>query len=551
MLDLSNVTLLSHSRSNNFFGNSLRYQVVDNFEVQTNLYTLENSSGVGGILRQLSGMIVGSEDYQPITFNGIDYVGLAKVNSVRFENSNDVRIKPVNISLTVFNSGNTFNLNTGFSLYSGVDLTNPAFPTQLIEEFNESFSSQISENGDYTASQQIRLKFMSGAAIGTLQNPVNMARQFASNLITSNPIFGFVDEMHSGWKQKPGKRTRQETLDSIGNEISINEALKILGNYSGSYSINYTNSLNLESNGISNVKESARIQGLIPDSYGNYYESARSGAQYEADNFSYLRCNNLFLSCLGASAYPLQNKKIVYSQTLNKFSDIVEYSIEYTNDSRINSLAIWEYTQEIEREGLNCTYKITENGTVQGLTNCIPAEKYLNSLSFYNGVKTGIYNRTYNFYTGFSTFANPIKLINQTEGRNEIDGLIRYSQTYTDNLIYSTSGVRRMEINISDSHSTPGHNDFGIVNFKTISQPNNIPTLASRQLSLDILGLRGTDLIDYQAIATNTINNNIPSGNDPYIDNLNYSFNPSRNQFQLNCSWSFYETINLSQFLLN
>lgn len=550
MLDLSNVTLLSHSRQNRFWGDSLRYAIVDNFEVQTNLYSLENTSGVSSILRQLSGMTAGSEDWQPITFNNYDYVGLARVNSVGFAPSNDVRLKNVNISLTVFNSGNTFNLNTGFSLYSGINLTNPSFPPQLIEEFTETFSTQIAENGDYTEQQQINLRFLSGAAIGTLQNPYSMARQFASNLINSNPVIGFVDANHSGWRQKPGKRTRQETLNLIDNSISVNETFKLLAGFSGTYSINYTNSLNLAENGITSVREQARVQGLMPDSYGNYYESAKSGAQYEVNNFSFNRCNGMFIAYGGNNSYPLINKKITYGQTLNKFLDIVEYNVEYSNDPRINTLAVWEYTQEIEREDRNCTYRVSENGTVQGLTDCIPQAKFDNAISFYSGVKTGIYNRTYNFYTGFSTFANELKVVQQSETQNKIDGLVRYSKVYTDNLLYSYSGVRKMTITVADEFSTPGYNLFGVANFKTIAQKNNIPTLAHRSIDIEIFGLRGMQISGYYPVAINQVNSNVPTGNDPYIDGLTYSFNPLQNQFVLNCSWTYYQNINLNQFLL-
>jgi hypothetical protein len=548
MLSFSGASLLSQNRQNQFFGDSFRYAIKDSYTINGYLLDLKNVSGISGILTQLSGMSLETQDNQIILINGT-YFGLGRINSLNFAEGVDVKLKNYTCNFDIINSGNTFNLPTE-PLYSGLVLNNSSYSAHFIDEFSENFSSEVSEDGSYTENQVIKLRFYSGID-GTTKNPITMAQNFASNLILTNAPVGFIDSFYSGWRRQPGRRQRQESINLITNEVSITETFKILKGISGTYSINYINSLNVNENSITTVSEKGRVQGLIPDSRNQYFPAAYSGEQYEVNNFSYLRCNNLFNSYQLGSSYPLNSRRLTYGQSLNKFSDTVDYEVSYSNDPRTNNSYSWEYTQNIERENGGCTYSISEDGQVIGLsTNCDPAARYLNALTAYSGVKTGVYLRTYNFYTGFSTFANPIKLINQSETKSKFNGDIKYQFNYSDNLLYSTSGVKKMSISLTDDHATPGKNLFDIPSVKQIAQPNNIPNLAKRSLELEIIGNRGTNLTGYLNLAKNTINLYPPTGTDGYISNLNYSFAPLTNTFNISTEWAYEESINLNQFIL-
>lgn len=542
MINLENVSILGYSRNNSYLGESFRYASKDNLKIQTSLYDLQNTSGVSGVWTQLSGMSVGSTDWQPIILRG-NYLGLAQINNVSYAEGIDVKLKNVNIDLTIYNSGNLFNLtNPTDSLYSGINFSNINYPAHLIESLNEEFSCDVAENGDYTENQIIRVKMLSGAAIGTTQNPLTMAKQLSANLITSGPVIGFIDANYSGYKQKPGKRTYTETQNLITNEYSVNETFRIINGFSGTYSVNYINSLDTNSEGITTVKEQGRVQGLVPDVYGNYFTAAKSGGQYEVNNFSYPRCSGLFAAYKSpTNNYPLTNKKLSYGQVINKYSDIYEYDVVYSNDPKTNNSYLWEYTLKIDKEPNNCTYSISEEGSILGYsTECNPVDKYSNALAGYAIVSAGIYTRLYNFYTEISTFANAITLINRSENKNKIRGTISYERTYTDNLAYSYGSVRKMEIEITDDYAVPLKNNFNIPGYKEISQPMGITTLARRFVSLNILGQRGTTLSQYKTLATNQLNTYIPVGNDPYISDINYSFTPLSNGFNCDCTWTYY-----------
>lgn len=551
MLNFSGANLLNHTKQNQYFGDDFRYAVKDTYTVNGYLLDLTNYSGVSGILTQLSGMSKETEDYQVIVINN-SYFGLGRINNLSFQAGNDVKLKTYSCNFDIINSGYLFNLNTSDNLYSGININNASYPIHLIESFSEQFTTNISDNGTYSEQQSIRLKFISGAAVGTIQNPISMARQFAANLINSNPAIGYIDSFYSGWRRKPGKRTRQESVNLITNEVSVNESFKILQGYSGTYSINYTHSLNLDDNGIVNIQERGDVQGLSPDAQNNYYYSAYSGAQYEVANFSYLRCNSLFNSYISNTSYPLNNRRLTYGQNLNKFTDTVSYEVSYSNDPRINDGYSWDYTHSIDREPNSCTYTVSEDGNIKGFNNdCDATSRYSNALNAYTTIKTGIHDRVYNFYTGFSTFANPLKLINQSESKSKFNGAIRYQYSYSDNLLFSTSGVRKLAINVTDDHAVPLINLFDIVNVKQIAQPGGIMTLSKRNLDLEIVGLRSTTLPTYLELAETHINLYIPTGTDPYISNLNYTYNPLQNNFSANTEWIYQESIDLQQFLLS
>ena len=136
MLNLTGIRLLGFDRSKSFFGDSFNFQNKDQITLEGSLTDLYNSSGVQGILQQLSGISTNSIDYQDLTVNGY-YLGQAQINSVSYAPWIDVKVKSFTLNATVYQSGNLFNLNTGSTIYSGVQLTNTGFPAQLIENFDE------------------------------------------------------------------------------------------------------------------------------------------------------------------------------------------------------------------------------------------------------------------------------------------------------------------------------------------------------------------------------------------------------------------------------
>ena len=147
MLSLTGIELLSYTRNNQFFGDTLRYATRDSLSLQGKLIDLANTSGAAGILSQLSGQNQAAIDFDFLSLNGA-YIGLARIESINYAVGNDIKTKNYTINATIYQSGSAGNLNYNGSLYSGLNLANPLAPVYLIDQFTESFSPCISENGD-------------------------------------------------------------------------------------------------------------------------------------------------------------------------------------------------------------------------------------------------------------------------------------------------------------------------------------------------------------------------------------------------------------------
>ena len=198
------------------------------------------------------------------------------------------------------------------------------------------FSFQISDDLTYSYSHDIKIKFVTGSAASGSLNPIGAAQLLAQNLINSKPQLGFANYT-SGYYTQPGKRTYNEATNLITNEYSVVENFKLLRSISGSYAINFINSLEINEAGITNVREAGKVQVLVADQYNNYYPAALSGMLYEVNNNSFNRCNNVFQNYQSSTSYPLNSKRLSFKQVLNKYIDTVDYDVAYTNSPAFNS----------------------------------------------------------------------------------------------------------------------------------------------------------------------------------------------------------------------
>src|SRR4051812_23654173 len=108
-IDFSNAKLLSYNRRNDFFGEAFRYASKADLSIEGSIYALDNEEGVTPVWTGMSGFIASANDYDAIMLNGTNF-GSGRVNSLIFKEGNDVRIKDYTANLTVYDTGNLFNL---------------------------------------------------------------------------------------------------------------------------------------------------------------------------------------------------------------------------------------------------------------------------------------------------------------------------------------------------------------------------------------------------------------------------------------------------------
>jgi len=528
-LNFQNVRVLGYNQTSKFFGENFRYQNQASFTIEGFLDNITNDSGVANIQNQIDQFFSGDNDYQPVIVNGYTF-GTGRILNISFPVSNDVRTKNYSIDITCYNSGNLFNL-TG-STYSGLS----SFDYSSIESFSENFT--YNKNGqEFSYSHGVNVKMWRGAAGN---NPIQLAQNLAVGLMAGNSSYGYLT---SGENLTLGRTIYSETYDAITNQCAFSQNYTRPTNNSGLiYTL--TDSFSRDEAGNATITENATVQSIT----GAVNPVFANQLWQTMDNLitsSFARASGVYNNYSGIS-YPLFSTYTSLSKNLNHFENKGSYSISYTNKSEQNSGFNWTYTNEITKN--NQYFTITENGNIQGFGNPIYVG-YPRAKSGYGVVKTGIYARSYSFYTGQIPYATlyGINLVSQSTNGDQFQGRLSYSNSYTDNPVYATNNplIKLQEINIEDSYPVQLINKFNILSYKEIVQNTQNVTLGQRNININLLGFRDTNLSGFKAQAQTIFNNNLPSGTDPFLENINYSYNPISKNFTAQASWGYQSVANI------
>ena len=530
MISFNDVRLLSYNHQHNYFGENLNFQIQKHLIIEGSIYNLNNSSGVAGVWQGISGLVSTAIDYDSIIINGTNF-GQGRINSFNFQQGIDVRIKQYSIDLTVFNSGNFYNM-TGAD-FSGINLPN----IHLTENFGESFDFNIAEDGTYSYKQNIKVKYINGGGIG---DSILAAKQLASGLLFSTPTYGFIDSGHSGFYNQPGKRIYTENYNKITNECAFVESFT-QAESRGTYAIKYVQEINTALDGISTVSENGHIEGLLQN---DFMGSAQSGLNDELVG-GYARAAVL-LSTYVVSGRPLNLSYISLQKKINQFNNTIDYTVHYNNDPRNQNTYSWDYTQDIQRGADTCYYTIKENGTVRGITaDCSRASQFNNANAAWNSiVKPSITGRMNSYYTNITNLSNTLKLVSTQEKDAAYQGQISYDYTYTDDLTFlNNQAIKRIEIQVTDDLPVPAVNHFLVGGVGEIIQDLGIAKEARRTVNIKMFGKRGTDLSVYLNSGKSSLNSLIPTGQDVYINGCEYSFSPPENSFDIKVDWIYFGSV--------
>lgn len=531
MVDFGNAKILSYTQRNDFFGEIFRYGSKREISIEGSIYNLTNQSGVSGVWSGVSGFISSANDYDAVIINGTN-LGSGRINSIDFRDGIDVRQKDYTANITVYTTGNLFNL-TGI-YYSGLDLNNPNNPIYLVDNFSENFDFHIKEDGTYGYRQSITAKFISGKLAPNNKSSIDMARGLASGIFKTNPPFGFIDTAHSGFYNAPGRRTYTETYNLISNECSFSENYDV-DTPSGVYSIKFLHELKTDEFGVTNITEKAKIRGLFPD----YYLAANSGFNAEIPQ-AYSRCSEV-LNFYASGSYSLINQHLTSQRTIDKIDGIIDYSITFTNNPNMNTGYIWDYNQEISRDNNSCYYKIRENGKIRGIdNNCQSIQSYPNALSGWGVVKPGLNSRLTGFYHQTTSLNNSLKAVSSSQRTAPLAGELDYDVVFTDDLLYNIApGIKRVDYTIHEQKPVNKANKFGVVNVGEIVQRTPISTEGKHGISIRVIGERGTSLQTCLVQAKLIAQTNPPAFTPNFIDRCTYSFTPYESTLTFNIAWTY------------
>jgi len=531
MIDFQGARVLSYKHNNNYFGDNFRYGTTKSLSVEGSIYQLRNEEGVQPVWSGISGIVNGAVDYDDIILNGTNF-GRGRIESLNFSEGNDVTKKNYTANITIFSTGNLFNM-TGL-YYSGLDLNNTGHPIYLTESFSEDFSFDLDENQEWNFEHSLQIKFVSGKANGNSSTPLGMAKLLAKNLFENSIPAAILDPNYEGGiYNTSGKAYFTESLDEITSECSFSKRIKF-GQGSGVYSISYNHGVNTDENGVTTVSEEGKIKGVVEP----LLESAKNGYSSESSAF-YGRCSQVFDAYKPGNANPLSDTRIRLRKTINEFLGEIDYGVSYTNDPRIHLGYSWEYTQEISRSE-NCVVTVAERGQVKGISDeCRSNDVYQKALTGWSSVKSGIASRSAAYYHLATSLNNALKNIGRSESRSQFNGTVEYDYTYNDDPNSNIDGFRRIDYSVEDA--TPVHlvARFVIPGYKEIVQPQQNATLGSRTVTMEINGYRTTTLAQYRDYAKVRLNQLIPIGTDVFINDVQYSLNETEKIFNIQCSWSY------------
>lgn len=528
-LNFPNVTVLGLDQDSKFFDAGFNYSNSKRLTINGLVTDLTNGFGITGIWTGVDGIlniIKRNNNFDDLVLNGINF-GSGRISNFTFATDRDVRTKQYTCEIEVQETGNLFNL-TG-TYYTGININN----WQYLESFSESYAFQKQSNGGYSYNHSANIQFNSG--VGNL-NAIAAAKILAKSIFTGSAL-GFV--FYSGYTSKFGKRFYDESYNLITNECRFEENFEFDSD-SGTYSVVRTNQYEISENGVINVSENGTLAGLSRPTF----DAAASALNTELSQ-AYGRCNNAFAIYAPAGAFPLLTTPLTQSRSFDLFNNNLTYGITFTNDITNSGSYTWDYTQEVTyTDGVA---KMTEDGTVQGLAGSRDVA-FTNAQAGYQIVKNSAVNRATDFYTN-----NVGPAFNFLETRSETfapyQGNIRYNYAFSnESVLVGTNGIKRIEITTDDDRPIYLWGKFPILNNKVIVQDESNETAGQKGVSVNLIGERGVPLSVYLDNAKTQISPEIPTGNDPYINNAQYTFDPVNNTATVSVGWQYNK---VAQRLLN
>ena len=226
---------------------------------------------------------------------------------------------------------------------------------------------------------------------------------------------------------------------------------------------------------------------------------------------------------------------------MNTLAGEIGYSIVFSNDLKHKDSYSHEYTRKIDKNDEN-VYTVSEDGAVIGygrkridrITNAI-----LNYILVASGEFVG--SRVSGLYATYTLQTLPLTLVSKTLGIDEINGVLNYTDIYTDDTsLRPESGIKRAEVQYVDSLPTNLVNVFDVPNAKQIIQPvSGVPNITKRNLSLSLLGSRNLGMTGYVNYSVAKAAQYIPQigGIDTFLADCNYSWQSGSNTFDFSCEW--------------
>lgn len=517
-LDFPHVALLGLTQDSRFFQAGFQYSSLKRLSIQGLVTDLANGFGISGIWTGQEGIlntVRNNTNFQDLSLNGISF-GSGRIQNITFDNGNDVKTKNYHAELIVYDSGNLFNA-TGF-FYSGLDLSN----FQYLESFSEDYAFDKKQNGGYHYTHTASIRFNSG--VGQL-NAIQAAQSLARTLFTGSNL-GLA--FYSGYTNKQGKRYTNESYSLLDNATTFAETFDF-DNDLGPYSATRTVNVNQDDNGVILAVERAQIRGIENPNY----QVALSVLGIEMTG-AYFRCSGAVTNYFPSGA-TLITSPITQGRTVDIFNNNIGYTVTFNNSPTNSGFFTWDYTQQVGyQEGVAT---ITENGTIQGRGE--------NKTSAFNSAQSGLnltraslISRIDPLFTMFLPSTHYLE--NKRETYSPYQSQCGYSYAYSNNpSLISNTGVRRRQTTVENGVPIYHYNHVNIFNYKEIVQNDYQSTVGSSTINVTMEGDKTVGLQPFLDVARAEILARMPTGQDPYVGEASYTYEPNSNGSAVRTTWVF------------
>ena len=526
-MDLSNASLLSFQKNNEFLDSSFRFGSRVSYEIQGNFLDLENDVGVSGLISASEFFRTGLQDYQPIILNGTDF-GKGRVLGFTTNDAGSLKYSTYNLSIEGFQSGNLSNLSGKY--YSGLSPlvtgdTRLEAP-DLLEQFSEDFS--IDRNGSsFSYNHNLNIKYASGD--GVIITPIQRAKGLAAEIFKNiEPPFELLDHF-SGKNFFTGAVNEKfnESYDLINNSVNLSRNFTVNTLDEEKYSVRRSQNFTKSAEGEISISEQSDIKAK-----SLFIEADLSEAVKLELASSYGRCSGIYDAY--TSNLILPSGSVNTSQSIDNFLGEASYSITFTDSNdNLNEKYIFNLNHSIARS--DDIIKISEQGSIMGKGSSND-EKMINSLDAYNIEKLNVLDRSRGFYVDRGG-SKTLKLESVSLSKDTESNSLQYTYSFSDD--DTLVNGRRIEISISNQDSIDKSNTFSSLGVKEFVQKINTTTQGSRTVRIVIKGNQA-DTLDVLLLEAKAIANNIVEvTNDTYIDNASYSFDLDEKVLQLSVGYNF------------
>ena len=464
-------TLLNYSIRNEKAG-AFDYRRKENISIDGYFSNRESDVPISEHFRQVKLLLESSTDFIEIFLNNKSY-GKARFLNYSFPTSvnfdeNSVRFTKFTITLEVLkdDSSNTF---ASANLPSSVgSLTNIWYK---LKEFNESFSFNLQDDGNFLASHRISFGYdnvdkVSDASVIT--DARDIANTFFSQGLDSlSSIRSFYSSTNFQLSNTDyGSSLIDQAVDLINFNFSYSKQYTIFSDNGTNTTETLLTDIIFNSDGLIEISEKGRIKGK-----GSSFAAARANAIAKLNSnisSAYTRCNNVFNRYFSSdysrfskllpkydSSDTLKSNPISITKDLTETQPEIGYEIRFTtNAAYSDATTIHSYSVSLNKDAQGI-YNSTVNGSIKLYTNKNKSFS-TNNLTTIKGIidqsDSSKIDPYYAAVAGAGTFAG-VKT-NTSINHLKFGVETTYTKSYSNSPTLSSSGLVRQLI-ISENTNLP------------------------------------------------------------------------------------------------